>query len=102
MRNVSTACPTRLRPADLSDRSHPISRFHRVAYLMQVAQDLHLGYMSTDDRATALAPPVAADAIAPSEAVEAAKNNLTYGAGDGAGWVLVRKEHRLVFELSPN
>lgn len=78
------------------------ARFHRAAYLMQVAQDLHLGYVSTEDRATELAPPVAADAIAPSAAVEAAKNNLTYQrTSDGAGWVLVRKQHRLVFELSP-
>ncbi len=77
-------------------------RFQRVAYLMQVAQDLHFGYVSTEDRATELGPPVAAASITPSTVVEAAKNSLTYQpAADGTSWVLVHKEHRLVFELSP-
>ena len=78
------------------------ARFQRVAYLMQVAQDLHLGFISSEDRATELGAPVAAAAITPAAAVEAAKNSLAYQpTADGNSWVLVRKEHRLVFELSP-
>jgi hypothetical protein len=78
------------------------ARFQRVAYLMQVAQDLGLAYVSAQDRPTELGAPIAAAAISPAAAVEAAKNNLEYRpSGDGTSWVLVRKERRLVLELSP-
>ena len=77
------------------------ARFQRVAYLMQVAQDLNLGYISSEGRPTELSAPVTATAITPAVAVEAAKNNLTYEPrADGSSWVLVRKEHRLIFELN--
>ena len=78
------------------------ARFQRVAYLMQIAQDLRLGYISSQDRATEIGPPVSAAAVTPAAAVEAAKNSLTYQpSSDGRSWVLARKEHRLVFELNP-
>jgi hypothetical protein len=78
------------------------ARFQRVAYLMQIAQDLRLGYISSQDRATEIGPPVSAAAVTPAAAVEAAKNSLTYQpSSDGRSWVLARKEHKLVFELNP-
>jgi len=77
------------------------ARFQRVAYLMQVAQDLNLAYVSAEDRPTALGAPIAAASISPAVAVEAAKNSLEYRPGDdGRSWVLVRKERRLVLELN--
>jgi hypothetical protein len=79
------------------------ARFQRVAYLMQIAQDLSLGYITAEDRATAVGPPVAADSITPAASVEAAKNNLVYQpTADGRAWVLARKEHKLVLELNPD
>jgi hypothetical protein len=78
------------------------ARFQRVAYLMQVAQDLSLGYISAEDRPTALGAPVAAASITPAAAVEAAKNSLEYQpSGDGDSWVLARKQHRLELVLNP-
>jgi len=78
------------------------ARFQRVAYLLQVAQDLNLGYISAEDLPTELGAPVAAASITPAAAVEAAKNSLEYQpSGDGGSWVLVRKHHRLVLEFNP-
>jgi hypothetical protein len=78
------------------------ARFQRVAYLLQEAQDLSLGYISAEDRPTELGAPIAAAAITPAAAVEAAKNNLEYRpSGDGNSWVLVRKHRRLILELNP-
>jgi hypothetical protein len=78
------------------------ARFQRVAYLVQVAQDLNMAFLSASDRPTALGAPIAAADITPAAAVEAAKNNLEYRpSGDGRSWVLVRKERRLVLELNP-
>ena len=78
------------------------ARFQRVAYLMQLAQDLNLAYVSADYRPTALGAPVAGASITPAAAIEAAKNDLEYRpTGDGRSWVLVRKERRLVLELNP-
>ena len=77
------------------------ARFQRIAYLMQVAQDLSLGYISSQNRATEVGPPIAAVSVTPSAAVEAAKNSLTYQpTGDGDSWVLTRKEHKLVLKLN--
>jgi hypothetical protein len=78
------------------------ARFQRVAYLMQIAQDLRFGYISSQDRATEIGPHVSAAAVTPAATVEAAKNSLTYQpSSDGRSWVLARKERRLVFELNP-
>jgi hypothetical protein len=77
------------------------ARFQRVAYLLQVAQDLSLIYVSSEERPTELGAPVAAAAITPIAAVEAAKNSLEYQpSAEGSSWVLVRKQHTLVLELS--
>ncbi len=78
------------------------ARFQRVAYLLQVAQDLNLGYFEADDRPTELGAPIAAASITPGAAIEAAKNSLEYQpSGDGKSWVLVRKDRKLVLELNP-
>ena len=58
--------------------SPDFARFQRVAYLLQVAQDLNLGYITSEDRPTELGAPIAAAAITPAAAVEAAKNGLEY------------------------
>ncbi len=78
------------------------ARFQRVAYLLQVAQDLSLGDISSEERPKELGAPIAAAAITPAAAVEAAKNGLEYQpAGDGHSWVLTRKERKLVLEINP-
>jgi hypothetical protein len=77
------------------------ARFQRAAYLLQVAQDLNLGYISSEERSTELGAPIAAASIAPAAAVEAAKNSLVYQpSGDGSSWVLARKDRRLVLEIN--
>ena len=77
------------------------ARFQRVAYLLQVAQDLSLGDISSEERPKELGAPIAAAAITPAAAVEAAKNGLEYQpAGDGHSWVLTRKERKLVLEIN--
>jgi len=78
------------------------ARFQRVAYLLQTAQDLNLGYVTAEDRPTELGAPVAAASITAAAAVEAAKNSLEYRPSrDASSWVLVRKDRRLVMEFSP-
>ena len=79
------------------------ARFQRVAYLLQVAQDLaSLVDISYEVRPKELGAPIAAAAITPAAAVEAAKNELEYlPAGDGHLWVLTRKERKLVLEINP-
>jgi hypothetical protein len=84
------------------DFAPDFARFQRVAYLVQVAQDLSMAFLSASDRPTPLGAPIAAADITPAAAVEAAKNSLEYQpTGDGRSWVLVRKERRLVLELNP-
>jgi hypothetical protein len=84
------------------DFAPDFARFQRVAYLVQMAQDLNLAVLSAADRPTALGAPIAAASVTSAAAVEAAKNGLEYQpSGDGRSWVLVRKERRLVLELNP-
>jgi hypothetical protein len=78
------------------------ARFQRAAHLLQLAQDLSLGYVATEERPTELGAPIAQTAITPAAAVEAAKNSLVYRpTADGSAWVLVRNDRRLVLELNP-
>jgi hypothetical protein len=78
------------------------ARFQRVAYLLQVIQDLNLGYIAADDRPTEVSAPLATASITPEAAVEAAKNGLEYQPGpDGTSSALVRKNRRLVLAFNP-
>jgi hypothetical protein len=77
-------------------------RFRRAADLMQAAQDLGLGVVRPEERSVEVSGPLPPSAMTAASAVEAAKNGLEYRpSADGAFWVLVRKERRLVLEINP-
>jgi hypothetical protein len=78
------------------------ARFGRVAELMQAAQDRELGSIVAEERLTELSGPLPAEAVTAAAAVEAAKNGLEYRPLDGGNtWALVRRERRLVMQVSP-
>jgi hypothetical protein len=78
------------------------ARFLRAAELFQVAQDRELASVRAEERVTEVGGPLPADAITAAAAVEAARSGLEYRRGpDGKSWVLVRRERRLVVEVSP-
>jgi hypothetical protein len=78
------------------------ARFLRIAELAQAAQSQELLAIRTDEREIEVGGPLPADAVTAAAAVEAAKSGLRYRRQeDGAAWVLVRKERRLVVEISP-
>ncbi|SIO58399.1 hypothetical protein SAMN05444166_5665 [Singulisphaera sp. GP187] len=77
-------------------------RFRRVTELLQAAQDLGLGAVRPEEHLVEVGGPLPSSAIAASVVVEAAKSGLEYRPrGDGADWVLSRKERRLVLEVNP-
>jgi len=78
------------------------ARFQRIAYLMQIAQDLELATIDSAERETVVGGPLPAAFVNASAAVDAAKNGLEYQPnGDGSTWSLIRKEHHLVMEVNP-
>jgi hypothetical protein len=78
------------------------ARFHRVAHLLQGAQDLELVVISPQEHDTVVSGPLPAASVSVSSAVDAAKNGLEYRPqGDGSSWVLVRKESKLVLQVNP-
>ncbi len=78
------------------------ARFHRIAYLLQVAQDLELASVDVENRDTVAGGPLPTAFVTASAAVDAAKNGLEYRPnGDGSTWSLIRKEHHLVIEVNP-
>jgi hypothetical protein len=85
-----------------TDQIPDFARFRRIADLCQAAQDLGLGSVFPEERLTPVGGPVPASAQLSSAAVDAAKNGMEYHlAADGQSWNLLRKEHKLVFEVSP-
>ena len=91
-------------PADGTpcDRSPGGNRFQRVAELLQAAADQDLLSVRVEERVTVLGGPLPAEAVTAAAAVEAAKNGLEYRpSGDGKSWELVRKQRRLVLEITP-
>jgi hypothetical protein len=94
--NAATASgPPRDAPVDFA-------RFLRLVELFQSAQDRELAIVRLEERLTVVGSPLPADAITAAAAVEAAKNGLEYRRGaDGSSWELVRRERRLVLEVSP-
>jgi hypothetical protein len=78
------------------------ARFQRVAELLQAAADQDLLSVRAEERATVVGGPLPAEAVTGAAAVEAAKNGLEYRpSGDGKSFDLVRKERRLVLEVTP-
>jgi hypothetical protein len=87
--------PQRERPPD-------IARFQRVAELLQFAQDEELGTVRVVERVTEVGGPLPTVAVTAAALVEAAKNGLEYRPReDGKTWVLVRRDRRLVLQITP-
>jgi hypothetical protein len=78
------------------------ARFHRIAHLLQVAQDLDLIVVFPEDRDAEVGGPLPAASVTAASAVDAAKNGMEYRPRNGnSSWSLVRKEHKLVLEVNP-
>lgn len=87
--------PPRVAPVDFA-------RFVRAVELMQAAQDRELGTLRSEERLAQLGDPLSPDAVTAAAEVEAARSGLEYRrAADGRAWVLVRRERRLVLEVTP-
>jgi hypothetical protein len=83
---------------------HPpdFARFLRLAELLQWMQDNQMAWVHAVDRVTEVGGPLPAGAVDAAAAVEAVKEGLEYRPGnDGASWLLVRKERRLVIDVTP-
>jgi hypothetical protein len=77
-------------------------RFRRVADLMQIAQTEGLCFVRPEERSVEVGGPLATSVMTASSVVDAAKSGFEYRPReDGASWDLVRKERRLVLEVSP-
>jgi hypothetical protein len=84
------------------DGTSDAARFQRVAELFQAAADQDLLSVRAEERATVVGGSLPTEAVTAAAAVEAAKNGLEYRpSGDGKSWNLVRKERRLVLEVTP-
>jgi hypothetical protein len=92
---VTASGPARCIPPDFA-------RFLRAAELLQEAQDRELASVRAEERAAEVGDPLPPDAVTAAAQVEAAKAGLEYvRRPDGKSWVLVRRERRLVVEVSP-
>jgi hypothetical protein len=77
-------------------------RFQRAAELLQLAQDQELGAVRSEERVTEVSGPLPATAVTAAAAVDAAKNGLEYRPrSDDNAWTLIRRDRRLVFEITP-
>jgi hypothetical protein len=78
------------------------ARFHRVAHLLQVAQDSELVVVYPEERDTEVGGPLPVASVTAASAVDAAKSGMEYRLRpDKSSWDLVRKEHKLVLEVNP-
>jgi hypothetical protein len=78
------------------------ARFQRIAELFQAMQDHELGTAVAEERLTEVSGPLPAEVVTAAAAVEAARNGLEYRPrDDGKTWALVRRERRLVLQISP-
>jgi hypothetical protein len=92
---VVTSGPLRDAPVDFA-------RFLRIAELLQSAQDQELITVRAEEHTTEVGSPRPAASITAAAEVDAARNGLEYRPrGDGQLWVLVRRERRLVVEITP-
>jgi hypothetical protein len=77
-------------------------RFPHIAELLQAAQDRELATVIGEEHLTEVSGPLLAESVTGVAAVEAAKNGLEYRPReDGKTWALVRRERRLVLQISP-
>lgn len=76
-------------------------RFQRAAELLQAAQDKELMSVKAEDRTTEMSDPLPADAVNGAAVAQAAKDGFEFRRSGAAGWVLVKKERRLVLAVSP-
>ncbi len=78
------------------------ARFHRIAHLLQVAQNLEIIVVVARPFDLPAGSPLPVASVTSAAAVDAAKSGYEYRSDDGgASVLLVRKEHRLVMEVSP-
>jgi hypothetical protein len=92
---VAASGPSRDGPGDFA-------RFLRITELMQECQDRELASVRREENTTQVGGPLPPEAVTAAAMVEAAKNGLEYRRdADGKAWVLVRREPRLVLEVSP-
>lgn len=81
---------------------HPdYERFQRAAELMQAVQDRELGAIRTEERVTEVGSPIPAESLTAAAQVEASKAGLEYRSRPDGKLALVRKERRLVVQVSP-
>jgi hypothetical protein len=79
------------------------ARFLRIAELLQTGQDQELLSVHAEDRITEVGGPLPAREVTAAALVEAAKNGLEYRpVGDGKAWALIRRERRLVIQVTPD
>lgn len=74
-------------------------RFRRATELLQVAQDLELISIRTEERTTELSDPIPVEAITAVAVAQAANDGFEYRR-KADGWVLVKPEKRLVLEVN--
>ncbi len=78
-------------------------RVRRVAGLVQYMQDHEMASFRTELRDKELSGPVPAASVTAATAVDAAKAGMEYRPReDGRGWVLVRKENKLMIRVNPS
>lgn len=77
-------------------------RFRRLAGLIQYMQDHEMASIRTELRDKELSGPVPATSVTAATVVDAAKAGMEYRPReDGRGWVLVRKENKLMVRVNP-
>jgi hypothetical protein len=76
-------------------------RFQRLAELFQALENQELLVTRAEEKVVERSGPLPAESVTSAAAVEAAKNGLEYlPRRDGKTWVLVKKERRLVLEVT--
>jgi hypothetical protein len=99
LNGVPNAAPTDGPPCD---GAADATRFRRVMELLQAAADRDLLAVRPEERVTEVSGALPAEAVTAAAAVDAAKNGLEFRPrGDGKTWALVRRERRLVVEVTP-
>lgn len=89
-------------PASGPPRDVPpdFERFRRATALLQIAQDREWATVNSEDRIVELSDPLPATAVDGASAAQAAKDGFEYRRR-GDGWVLVRRERRMVVLVHP-
>jgi hypothetical protein len=78
------------------------ARFQRVMELLQAAADRELVSVRAEERVTEVSGPLPPEAVTAAAAVDAARNGLEFRRNaDGESWSVVRRERRLVVQVTP-